>query len=152
MGLPGRKPKRADQVRHTGRPVHEYRTFADVPNPKPRPLPPARELAMATGLKRWPAATSRWWKAVSALPHTVAWTDADWEYAYETAILHALFSTGSTNATSAGELRRRNHEVGATWQGRRDLRVLYVNDDGQELRENKDPAVTAMDDYRKAVE
>lgn len=151
MALPGRKPKRADQIRHTEKPRYEYRSFPNVPNPHPRPLPHASALKAATGIARWPVLTRDWWNAVSRMPHTVAWEDGDWSYAVETALIHAQFVTGDVHRL-APELRRRNHELGATWEGRRDLRIMYLTDDGQEIRENKDPAVTAMDDYRKAVE
>jgi hypothetical protein len=151
MALPGRKPKPQHMRRNTAKPAHEYRDFPDVPNPHPRPLPPVSRLRASAPFERWPAATRDWWKAVSVLPHTVAWTDAEWAYAHEAALIHALFWSGDSK--QGPELRRRNHELGATWQGRLDLRIRYRDPDGAELpREDRDPAVTAMADYRKAVE
>lgn len=151
MALPGPKPKPDGQRRNTSAPVHEYRNFPDVPNPNPRKLPAPTELYAATGVKKWPLATLRWWVAVSRLPHTVAWTDSDWAFAHEAAFIHARFHAGGMDKTMA-ELRRRNHELGATWAGRLDLRIRYRDDAGAEVRQDKDPAVTAMADYRKAVQ
>jgi hypothetical protein len=154
MALPGRKPKPENQRRNRSDPRIVSLVFADVPNPNPRRLPPVAELRDATGLTAWPAFTKRWWRGISRLPHTIAWTDADWDYAQECAFLHAQFATGAMSATAAGELRRRSHQLGATWQGRLDLRIVYRDDNGEDVRDDKgrDPAVTAMADYRKAVE
>jgi hypothetical protein len=152
MALPGRKPKLESQRRNKHDPRIGARFFPDVPNPNPRPLPPVSRLSAAAPFKRWPAATREWWKAVAALPHTVAWTDADWSAAYECALLHAKFWHGADKL--APELRRRTHELGTTWQGRLDLRICYLDEEGTEVRQDRpsDPAVTAMADYRKAVE
>lgn len=151
MALPGRKPKPRDQVRHKNPPRFEYRTFLDVPNPNPRPLPSVTELRDATGIERWPSFTRKWWKAISTLPHTIAWTDADWDYAAQTAFVHARFATGDMAKVMA-ELRLRGHHLGATLAARLELRITYRTEQGVEVLDDKDPAVTAMADYRKAVE
>lgn len=150
MAPRGAKPKPLGMKRHRVPPVHESTTFPNVPNPNPQPLPSVRDLQDATRLERWPNATRRWWKAISTQPHTVVWSDSDWAYAAETAFVHARFSMGDMLKTMA-ELRLRNHQLGATWEGRRDLRIILTDAEGAEVREDTDPAVTAMADYREAL-
>lgn len=152
MALPGRKPKPENMRRNTAKRRYEHTNFPDVENPNPRKIASVSELRAATGISAWPAFTRRWWTSVAKLPHTVAWTDAEWDFAHETALVHAQFATGSANAAMVSELRKRNAELGATWQGRLDLRITYRNDQGEEVREDRDMSVTALADYRKAVE
>jgi hypothetical protein len=96
---------------------------------------------------RWPTATRRWWRAVSRLPHCARWTDADWQFAADTACLVAVFHAGDHR--QAQEIRRRERIMGTTADARRDLRIRYVEppDDA----EHASPSVTAMADYRREV-
>lgn len=96
----------------------------------------------------WPAATRRWWTAVSRLPHCVAWTDADWQFARDTAHIVAAFHAG--NLSVAQEIRRRERIMGTTADARRDLRIRYVDPLEPEVTTN--PSVTAMADYRRSVQ
>jgi hypothetical protein len=147
----GAKPKIRSQIRHRNTPMTEWRDFANVPNPNPPNMPPAAELKAATGLTRWPARTRKWWRSISTMPHTIVWTEDDWDFAAETSFLHAQFCTGDMIRTMA-ELRRRVTRMGATWEGRRDMRIRYIDADGESRLEQRDePGVIAMDEYRKAV-
>jgi hypothetical protein len=96
----------------------------------------------------WPAATRRWWRAVSRLPHCVLWTDGDWQFAMDTASLVAAFHAG--NHRLAQEIRTRERIMGTTADARRDLRIRYVPpvDAADPLA---DRSVTAMADYRRSV-
>ena len=97
---------------------------------------------------RWPPQTRRWWTAIARLPHTVAWTEADWQFARDTAELVAQFHLG--NMRLGGEIRTRERIMGTTADARRDLRIRYVPvDDPMPHVEN--PQVTAMADYRRSV-
>lgn len=96
----------------------------------------------------WPAATRRWWTAISRLPHAGLWTGADWQFAMDTAHLVAAYHAG--NLRLAGEIRTRERIMGTTRDARRDLRIRYVPaPDEDEVTVN--PSVTAMDDYRRSV-
>lgn len=96
----------------------------------------------------WPAETKRWWRAVSRLPHCALWTDADWQFAMDTAHLVAAFHIGDHRL--AGEIRTRERIMGTTADARRDLRIRYVEprpvDD-----EREDSSVTALAEYRRSV-
>jgi hypothetical protein len=143
MALPGAKPK-ADRstVRHRV-PVAEWREYPNVP------FPGAPELGKRTSGAPWPSNTRRWWRAVSRMPHCVDWTVTDWEFARDTAELHAKFHEGALSY--APELRRREQWMSTTWHARRDNRIRYV--DPAEVKPTEaDPNVTAMADYRNMAE
>lgn len=97
--------------------------------------------------RTWPAATRRWWHAVSRLPHCVLWTEAEWQFAMDTASLVAAFHAGEFRL--AMEIRTREKMMGTTRDARRDLRIRYV--DIVEPDNERDPQVTAMADYRRSV-
>jgi hypothetical protein len=96
----------------------------------------------------WPAATKRWWRAVSRLPHCTMWTEADWQFALDTAYLVAAFHIG--NHRLAMEIRVRERIMGTTADARRDLRIRYVDATPPEAKD--DPSVTAIADYRRSVQ
>lgn len=97
----------------------------------------------------WPAATKRWWRALSRLPHCALWTDADWQFAADTALLVASYHAGDLRL--ANEIRTRERIMGTTADARRDLRIRYVPPAPAEDPEQK-ASVTAMAEYRKSVE
>jgi hypothetical protein len=94
----------------------------------------------------WPPATCRWWAAVRRMPHCVLWTETDWQFALDTALLAATLHNGDPRI--AGELRRREYAMGTTGDARRDLRIRYVD----AMPDDADPAiVTVMDSYRNVA-
>lgn len=98
--------------------------------------------------ERWPSQTRRWWAALARLPHTVAWTDAEWQFACDTAEMVAQFHLG--NMRLATEIRIRERVMGTTADARRDLRIRYVPvEDPMPYVDN--PQVTAMAAYRRSV-
>jgi hypothetical protein len=92
----------------------------------------------------WPEQTLRWWETVSHMPHCRLWSDADWRFAVDTALVAAVFHAG--DARVAAELRHRERIMGTTGDALRDLRIRYV-DDAPEQVDNA--TVTAMDAYRR---
>src|SRR5262252_3416037 len=96
----------------------------------------------------WPSATKRWWHAVSRLPHCSRWTDADWQFAMDTAQLVAAFHIG--NHRLANEIRTRERVMGTTGDARRDLRIRYVDPTPPEEQDNF--SITAIADYRRSVQ
>lgn len=99
-------------------------------------------------VERWPAATRRWWTAVSRLPHCRLWTDGDWQFAQDTARLVAEFHAG--NLSLSKEIRMREAVMGTTRDARRDLRIRYV-DELPDDAPGPNLSVTAMADYRRNV-
>lgn len=128
MPIAGRKPKPRDQIRHRVPPVHDWTEVVDEPYRGPAPLLPPRyrtiedDAANHSIRIKWPARTQKWWAIVSAMPHCVLWTDADWQFALDTAECHARFVEGGSGA----ELRQREKIIGTTADARRDLRIRYV--------------------------
>lgn len=137
MPLPGTKP--TDNPRHRNKPTHEWLEVPDVPfvgGPSlPRSQPDGRP---------WPAWTKRWWATLSKMPHCALWTDADWEFAFDTAAIKAKFHTEMT-AGMATEIRNREKLLGTTLDFRRDLRIRYVS---AAPVADASGNVTKMDDYR----
>jgi len=116
MPRPGVKPSTAPR-RNTAPLAHEWVDVVDVPYAgKVPPLPAERN---------WQSLTRSWWRVVSRMPHCVLWTDAEWKYALETAVVADAFYTGAMSV--AGELRRRECALGLTMDARRDLRIRYVD-------------------------
>jgi hypothetical protein len=89
--------------------------------------------------KPWPAATRKWWAAVSSMPHCVLWTETDWRYAIETAYAHAEF-VAEVDWKAEAALFRREKLLGLTLDARRDLRIRYIEPDHDDA-----PVVTLVD-------
>ncbi len=140
MPVAGRKPKPDGLKRNNHKPTHDWTEVPDVPF-RGIKLP-----AKWIDGQVWPARTKQWWAALSTMPHCVLWTPADWQFALDTAHVHATFATGELRV--AAELRNREKILGNTLDARRDLRIRYVtpSDDREEAS-----GVTSIDDYRAAL-
>lgn len=148
MAVRGTKPKPEGQKRNR---VQSPIDWAVVPNTPftGGPKLPRRE-------QGWPAATVRWWKAVSSMPHCRLWSESDWAFALDTAQVAAAFHSGDVRA--AAELRLRDKVLGTTLDARRDLRIRYVDpgapapEAGEERGEEAVPRVASLDDYRASLD
>ncbi|SPX87690.1 hypothetical protein [Mycobacteroides abscessus] len=69
----------------------------------------------------WPAATLTWWKTWRTCALASTFTDTDWSFLLDTAVLHAEFWMG--NRALAGELRLRAAKFGATPEDRARLKI-----------------------------
>lgn len=69
-----------------------------------------------------PAATRRWWAAISTMPHCVLWGAGEWAFAEMTAVLHAK---AITSGQGGKEVRDRERVMGTTDDARRALRIRY---------------------------
>lgn len=59
----------------------------------------------------WGDRTAAWWESLASIPGTDAWTDADWQYAMDTALIHrAVWQDG--DLTQLKELRMREQSMG----------------------------------------
>src|SRR6185503_20067708 len=116
MPVTGRKPKPEADRRGRAKPIHDW---IEVPN---RPFD-----GEAPKPGRVPAATTRWWHAVSTMPHCILWQESDWQFALDTAVVHAMFVRKGLG-WAATELRNREKILGTTVDARRDLRIRYVDD------------------------
>lgn len=59
----------------------------------------------------WPDATREWFKVWCDSPHTDSWDDSQWQYMFDTALVHAEV-WGSYNTSMMGELRARESYMG----------------------------------------
>lgn len=91
------------------------------------PLPPG----MA-----WPEETETWWKMWGDSPLSGEFTQTDWSFLLDTAILHAqLWGNGDT--TVLPELRIRVAKFGATPEDRARLRIQFAQAEGAEQHQKQ---------------
>lgn len=77
----------------------------------------------------WPEATLKWWETWRTCAQASRFTDTDWSFLLDTAILHAEFWLG--NRTVAAELRLRAAKFGATPEDRLRLRIEVGDPDAE---------------------
>jgi hypothetical protein len=119
LPVAGRKPK-PDEQKVTRHPLtQDWMDVEDVPFSGAPRLP-----RHPVDGQTWPRWTRRWWTVVSTMPHCILWTEADWQFAFETAAVAAEFHAGDMKV--AKELRDRERKMGMTVDDRRDLRIRYV--------------------------
>lgn len=94
----------------------------------------------------WPAVTKRWWAMWAESPLSVDYTDLDWSYLLDTALLHAEFWKGDRKLEAA--LRQRMQKFGATPEDRARLRIMFVAADEAEARTSPAPAGLSARDRR----
>lgn len=69
----------------------------------------------------WPATTTTWWETWRLSPQAKTFTDTDWSFLVDTAVMHAEFWLG--NRSLAAELRLRVAKFGATPEDRMRLKI-----------------------------
>lgn len=69
----------------------------------------------------WPSATREWWHTWRASVQAQTFTDTDWSFLLDTAVLHAEFWLGDRSV--AAELRLRAAKFGATPEDRARLKI-----------------------------
>ena len=69
----------------------------------------------------WPVQTRSWWETWRSSPQSQSFTDTDWGFLLDTALLHAELWAG--NGSVAAELRLRVAKFGATPEDRARLRI-----------------------------
>jgi hypothetical protein len=69
----------------------------------------------------WPAATREWWHTWRGSAQASTFTDTDWSFLLDTAVLHAEFWLGDRSV--AAELRLRAAKFGATPEDRARLKI-----------------------------
>lgn len=130
--MAGRKPAdRPTVTRH--KPTVDWTEVVNVPYDGDRPeLPASRQVMNPKGeLQEWPLEkrTQDWWQAVSTMPHCILWSKSDWQFAVDTAMVHADAAHGKT--TAMAELRMREKIMGTTVDARRDLRIRYIEPEAE---------------------
>lgn len=103
---------------------------------------------------RWPAVTREWWKMWAQSPLSADFTDSDWSFLADTALLHARYWLGDTKV--AGELRLRVAKFGATPEDRLRLKIQFevadeIEDKGSKRRTAKSREAAKVADPREAL-
>ena len=80
---------------------------------------------------KWPQITVDWWDHWADSPLIDGFTDHDWDYLLDTAVLHAKHWLG-LDAKAAGEMRQRLSRFGVTPEDRAKLRIILVDADNKE--------------------
>lgn len=150
MPVAGRKPKPAGQAVNRNKPTHDW---TDVVNEPFEDDPPVELFTSRTTLTKdgepieltTHAMTRRWWDRIRRMPHCVLWSETDWQFAVDTALVADALYYGRT--TAAIELRQREKILGTTVDARRDLRIRYL-EPAPEPSAGGESGVTHLDDYR----
>lgn len=79
----------------------------------------------------WPKTTQDWWAMLARHPLAKEFTELDWSYLAETALIHAQFWKGDVKL--AGELRLREAKYGFTPEDRARLRMQFALATGAEV-------------------
>jgi len=148
MPIGGAKPKPPGQAVTRHKQVHDWNEVVDEPYDGPVPVKlPTKSVRVLPfgGAEEIPthSATKQWWRIVTRMPHCRLWTDADWMFCLETAVVADRFFYGQTAA--AAELARREKVLGTTVDARRGLRIRYV---APKPATGEGATVTRLDDYR----
>ena len=120
-------PARKDPAQRARR-NPESRPF-QVMELKPVPQPPLPSGFPYDGKRfKWPQITKDWWThwAPEVSPLTQGFTQHDWDYLLDTAVLHAKHWLG-LDAKAAGEMRQRLSRFGVTPEDRARLRIILVD-------------------------
>lgn len=138
MALAGRQPK-PDGQKVTRHPLtHDWVDVLDAPYEGPKP--------QLVG--RYPAATKAWWLVISFMPHCVLWSPSDWQFAMDTARVHADAVRG-VSKSAWGEVRQREKTMGTTAEARVGLRIRYVRAEAEPPRETGDDNVRNFEEERR---
>lgn len=73
---------------------------------------------------QWPAATAQWWNMWAQHPIAETFTDSDWSFLLDTALIHGAYWTGDLKL--GAELRQRVAKFGATPEDRARLRISFA--------------------------
>lgn len=114
---PGQGAKPADQRRRRNAPATEqFEVVTPDGQLHGQPLPDTYD---------WPEPTLAWWETWRTSALASKFTDTDWAFLLDTAVLHADFWLG--NRSVASELRLRAAKFGATPEDRARLKVEVGN-------------------------
>lgn len=149
MGLPGREPN-PDSI-NRNKPSADWTDVEDKPytGKIPVTLPATRAYETPDGPETiaLSALTKDWWKVHTRMPHCILWTDADWIFARDTALLVDMLYAGKH--TVATEIRTRLKTMGATHDARVTMRIRYIKPEPKAAAKKAATAnVTNIDDRR----
>jgi hypothetical protein len=86
----------------------------------------------------WPDATREWWETWRKSPQAQTFTDTDWSFLLDTAVLHMEFWDGDRSV--AAELRLRAAKFGATPEDRARLKIAVSTPESSTPKRERKPA------------
>lgn len=101
------------------------------------PFTRAEQPDLPGGGVNWPTRTREWWAKWADAAQAQIFTESDWEFLLETALLHARFWSGELS--HAGEIRLRVAKFGATPEDRQRLRMEFAEDKPTPTPSRSDP-------------
>lgn len=118
----GKRSRESDQKRDEAKAV-KVEADGELHGPEIGPSP---VFAFGSGetyetITEWPEATERWWNSWRRSPQASTFTDTDWDFLADTAVLHGYFWYGEPK--HGAELRLRVSKFGATIEDRARLRM-----------------------------
>lgn len=141
--MPGRGPAPKDPNRRARRNADPVALRIIEAEPMPQPELPSFDVQvevdgqLTTQEFAWPERTRQWWQMWADSPLSADFTSTDWSELLDTALLHALYWSGTHKV--AGELRLRTAKFGATPEDRARLRIQFAAaDDAEEKRRKPD--------------
>lgn len=97
------------------------------------PYEPADQPQLPDGVD-WPEATIEWWNMWARHPLSTSYSDSDWAFLQDTALLHAACWGEERELKWLPELRLRVAKFGATPEDRARLRIVFADADERESR------------------
>lgn len=117
-GVTGPPPKDPSKRARNNKDPIPTRVVALVRSEAPSRLP---------DLHDWHSHTHDWWGMWTRSPLAADFTEADWDFLLDTAVIHSAFWKGDMRV--AGELRLRVAKFGVTPEDRARLRIVFADAD-----------------------
>jgi hypothetical protein len=143
MGGRGPLAKSDDRRARRNKPTQPHTVLEFVPAEQP-PLPENFP---------WPARTREWWATWGECPQAALFSETDWEFLLDTALLHAqtwasaeaaVRGLGKMDTSLLPELRLRVAKLAATMEDRVRLRIMFaMADERDAARDGSEPAASS---------
>lgn len=88
-------------------------------------------------VRPWPVVTLEWWKAWRKNPLSASFTESDWSFLMDTALVHAAV-WGDGELRYMAELRQRVAKFGVTPEDRARLRIQFAEADAKAPQVDED--------------
>jgi hypothetical protein len=135
----GPAPKDPSQRARRNKDPQPLRVIDAEPTPQPD-MP-----ATMPGGEPWPTETVTWWAMWKRSPLAAEFTDADWSFLLDTALVHGRLWSGDSRA--GAELRLRVDQFGMTPTSRARLRITFAQADAADEQRGTRQTATSRDRY-----
>lgn len=119
----GPRPKPADRKVRRNKSTAATHVIEFVPGEQPE---------LPEGVLEWPDQTREWWQMWAESPLSNSFTQSDWLFLLDTALLHGMLWSGDMSVMA--ELRIRVAKFGATPEDRARLRIQFADADDKDQK------------------